>query len=190
MQQLSALTLFGFLTLVCAGCGDSPQEPGKQGTAAIPAQEILRSTHAGNGGITVPTTGSSDDGGTFRGVLTITGADFNPQLGPVLLVRIHGALVPGSGGSGDEEPTEGINLEFGPIEFSYAGQQADTDEDCIELQLRPPPLFHPETKTTVHFDVSTVTTRTLPGPANIIADLICANDRIAEYGWEPDQPPQ
>ncbi len=135
-------------------------------------------------GITVPATGASDDGRTFRGTLTVTGAGFDPQIGPVLFLRLHGALMPRSSDP-DATPSESVSLSFGPVELGYTEMKAD--EDCIQLEIHPPAEFDPATKTTVQFDVSTLMMATLPGPANLLADLICANDRAIAAGWSVEQ---
>jgi hypothetical protein len=82
---------------------------------------------------------------------------------------------------GDADPTEDVPLTFGSVEVSY--EEMKTDDDCIELEIHLPTAYVPETKTTVEFDASVLTMATLPGPANLLADLICADDRAVELGW-------
>jgi hypothetical protein len=184
------LRSIGLLTLlVCIyswGCGDSPHEPGFFGEDPIPRADKDPLT-GGSDGITVPTTGTSNDGGTFRGTITISGALFSAQIGPALLVRIRGTLIPAS--TDDGEPSENGTLNFEPMEMSY-DDRVRADEDCIELELSPGSVTDSEAKQTIALETSRVTTRTLPGPANIIADLICANDRAADVGWSWQKPPQ
>jgi hypothetical protein len=176
--------------LVCvhaSACGDSPHEPGIIENDPIPGAD-KDPLAGGSDGITVPTTGASADGGTFRGTITISGAVFSADLGPALIVRIRGTLIPASTDEGTA-PSESGNLNFEPMEMSY-DDGVRGDEDCLELELSPGSVFDTETKRTIELETSRITTRTLPGPANIIADLICANDRAAEEGWSWKEPPQ
>ncbi len=175
----AALTLL--LAVVASGCGESSQEPTVVASEVVTTLAENASLAGGTGGgITVSATGASEDGRTFRGTLTITGADFDPQIGPVLLVGLHGALTPASPDA-EATPTESVPLTFGPIELSY--KEMKTDEDCIQLEMQPPAEFDPETKTSIQFDVSKLTMAMLPGPASLLADLICANDRAVAVGW-------
>jgi hypothetical protein len=179
-----------FALLLCvqaSGCDDSPHEPGivEKDSSTRSDKDPLAE---GSDGITIPTTGASDDGGTFRGTITISGAVFSEQLGPALLVRIRGTLIPASEDDG-AAPSEKGSLSFEPMEMGYHdGVRAG--EDCLELELSPGSAFDSETKRTIEFGTARITTRTLPGPANIIADLICANDQAAEAGWSWQEPPQ
>jgi hypothetical protein len=183
-RSIALLTL-----LVCihsSGCRDSPHAPGILENDPIPRAD-KDPLAGGSDGITVPTTGASDDGGTFRGTITISGALFSAQIGPALLVRIRGTLIPAS--TDDGEPSENATLNFEPVEMGY-DDRVRADEDCIELELSPGSVTDSETKRTITLETSRVTTRTLPGPANIIADLICSNDRAADEGWSWQKPPQ
>jgi hypothetical protein len=186
MLQLRTAMLLFLVVLPLGGCGDTPHEP-----AIIRDNPIARADKdpltGGSKGITMPTTGKSDDDGTFRGTITISGAAFSEQLGPVLIVRIRGTLIPAS--TDDGEPSENATLNFEPMEMGY-DDRVRADEDCIELELSPGSVTDSETKRTITLETSRVTTRTLPGPANIIADLICSNDRAADEGWSWQEPPQ
>lgn len=193
-RSVSILAFVAAPAVLVAACDRSPTIP-----APVPAQEglepaneptldvIPRKTHdplaGGSGGITVPTTGTSDDGGTFRGTLTVTGATFDPEIGPVLLGRIHGSLAPGSQ---EEErgPTENLILSF--VEWNYDAH-VDTDKDCIWLEISPGSVFDSETKRTIEIETVRIMSHRLPGPANLIADLICAVDRAIEAGWKVEE---
>lgn len=173
------------LPVLVVGCADSPSEPG---SASISIEARSNNGLAGEsqGGITVPATGASDDG-KFRGTITITGAGFNPQVGPVLFVRIRGVLIPDppDDNGGESEKASLVAVES---ELNYM-DQLHADDDCIELQISPPATVDTETKQVVEFDTSVLQTSMLPGPANMIADLICAIDEAVRSGWAPQEGP-
>lgn len=182
-SQLLPPTLALSLIIPLAQCGESPAEPRHS------ADNLIRSENGvfggSQGGITVPLSGSTAHG-DFKGTLTITGADFDAQLGPVVVGEISGTYLlcdfsvgpsPGHGG-----PTTCLSLLFADVEFNYQ-EDVKSDDDCIEIEISPPDLTDNETKTTVQFDVSVLSTHAIPGPANLIADLICATDRAIEAGW-------
>lgn len=177
-----AFVTAGVMCVVAGGCMESPQEPESGRSAAVVAHGGDGAlAGGGNAGIVLPATGSAEDNNTFKGTLTLLGAGFDEQVGPTVRVQASGVLV-GASSSDESQPGETVSITFAPVDMSY--QQIDADDDCIELKISPPAAFDAQTKTTVEFDVSVVATRSLPGPANLIADLICANDRIARYQWE------
>lgn len=173
------------LVLFSVACGQSPQEPGLERSAPDPVQNAV--VPGENAGITVPASGSTDSDGTFQGTLTIIGAAVNPAVGPVIVVRIHGVVLEDSGGNGNGNgPLETVTLNFAPVEMAY--DRMETDEECIELELDPPSAFDAETKTTVDFDPSVLSMTTLPGPGDLLADLICANyESVVEGMWDIEE---
>lgn len=185
--QLSAAAALALVVgLIGAGCDDSPYAP--RGSAPDGTPRYGSALEGGSGGVTVPATGGSEDGGEFRGTITITGAAFDEQLGPLLLGRIRGTLFTKSSDE-DGSPTESGSLNFEDVEYSYQ-DNVRGDEDCIELVISSEPQFDAETKQTIVFDPARLATERLPGPANLIADLICAVDEAIQQGWSPSQPPQ
>lgn len=164
--------------IVLAGrCAESPAEP--QRTSADPARNDNPLSGESAGGITVPIGGTAP-GAKFQGTLTITGSRFNADLGPVLVGDVKGILVVST--SNAAVPSESVVISTGDIEFNYR-EDVKTDDDCITIEFSPPPVTHEETKTTIELNPAIVQTRTLPGPRNLIADLICAPDRATEAGW-------
>ena len=169
------------LAFAAVGCSESPEAP----TAVVPGVVTRFAADASlaggtSAGITVPATGSSNDGRTFRGTLTVTGAGFRPadRAGavPPAAWRPDAWIVrPGC------HPVRERIPQLRPGRAGFHGDEGH--EDCIQLEIQPPTEFDPATKTTVQFDVSTLMMATLPGPANLLADLIRANDRaIAAAG--------
>jgi hypothetical protein len=187
LQRRTTAMLLFLAAVSLAGCENTPHEPAIIRDNPIPRADKDPLT-GGSEGITMPTTGKSDDGGTFRGTITISGAAFNQLLGPVLVVRIRGTLIRAS--TDDESsPSESVNLNYEPVDLDY-DDGVRGDEDCIELELNPGSVSDSEMKQTITLDPSRIRTHTLPGPAHLIADLICANDRANSERWSGEEPPQ
>lgn len=169
------------LIVVVGRCAESPAEPRR--TSADLARNDNPLSGESAGGITAPVGGTAP-GAKFQGTLTITGSRFNEDLGPVLVGNVKGILVVST--SNDAGPTESVVISAGDMEFNY-NDDVKTDDDCITIEFSPPPVTHEETKTTIELNAVIVQTRTLPGPRNLIADLICAPDRAMEGGWTMDK---
>lgn len=182
-RRLATAIAAGALALL--GCSaDSGTEPA-QGRQGIP-QPGFDHVDGVVSGVALQVTGVSDSGRKFKGILTLTGAGFDLQVGPTLIAQLRGVLLPPADESDENEPTEDVSLNIEPIRVDY--DRLDKGEDCIELEIQPPDAFDPETKQTVRLDAVRVPTRTLPGPGPLLADLICANDDIAR-SWEPSPNP-
>ncbi|HEX6250633.1 MAG TPA: hypothetical protein VFZ56_04285 [Gemmatimonadaceae bacterium] len=131
----------------------------------------------------MPVSGTAP-GAKFQGLLTITGSRFNAVVGPVVVGDMKGTMTVSTPGA--QVPLESISISYGDIEFSYK-EHVKTDEDCITIEFSPPAVTHEETKTTIELDPAIVQTFTIPGPRNLIADLICAPDQAVEFGWSMEK---
>lgn len=128
--------------------------------------------------------GGTAPGAKFQGTLTITGSRFNADLGPVVVGDMQGTITVITPGA--QVPTESFGISYEDIEFSYK-EDVKTDDDCITIEFSPPAVTHEETKTTIELNPAIVQTHTIPGPRNLIADLICAPDRAVEFGWSMEK---
>lgn len=160
----TALVLIGLV----AGCDDSPHTP------LAPEHEWtgVAAASAGSGALLAsPLTGTTTDGGTFRGTMQLVGAGFDDAIGPYLVVDVQGAVPRPAGDAG--EPMESVALHFSDVKLEYE-DGVKSKPDCILLELQLPAVSDPETKVTLDF--ATVQISPLSGAAALIMDLICATD--------------
>ena len=162
------------LSGLTAGCDASPHAP------LAPEQAWTGATAASVGSALFesPLTGTTTDGGTFRGTMQLVGAGFDDAIGPYLVVDVRGAAPGSAAGAG---PLESVALHFSQVKLEYA-DGVKSKPDCIELELQPPEVSDAETKVTLNF--AAVQISPLNGAAALIMDLICATDHTYDLALQ------
>ena len=160
------------LSVLLSGCDHATPS-----SIAAPEQPLLATTNVtaspGNPGLVYPVTGMSSDGKRFQGTMTITGARLSPQIGPVLNAVLRGNL---AGASNDDVlPMDEIAFTFAEIEHVYKPQQ----RNCTELRVNFGTVQLPAEKIGIQFQIVRVDTKTLPGPGDLLRNLLCMSRGLA-----------